>query len=838
MILPPTLGLRHDTTLESAPPPPHHKPRLTELLESLRLDADYERGAGCYLYRRDEHGTEVEVLDLVGGYGSLLLGHAHPELVAEAQRLLASGIPIHAQGSRSALAERLASALSRRAQGDYCVVFGNSGAEAIEAAVKHALLENGARPFIALERAFHGKTLGALQLTAHPGHRAGWETPGLSVIRVPMNDGEALERAFAETGRPAGFIYEPVQGEGGVHAMNPAFAQRAAALCRATGAPLIADECQTGLGRAGTFLASEQLGVQPDYIVLSKALGGGLAKISALLVRRERYRDAFDLKHTSTFAGDAFSCAIALKVLDLITPELMTACREKGERLLRGLAALAARHPSVVADVRGRGLLAAIQFRRLPQSPSFVLRLLCAQEDLAYALTSHLLARHRLRVAPTLSDPFVLRLEPSALIEDREIDRTVQALDSACRLLETGDAVNLMSHLGHGRAPESAYPRCLRDDHRLVFFNGPRDLKPNTGSPPVKVAWLCHMIDDRGLISLDPSFADLSQPDRNALLTRWLPRASPVVMSRVAVRSTRGTVVEFLPIMLPFTSRWVKEAMDARCLGAAHGLVQRGVETAEALGCRLVSLGQYTSMVTINGTRLNARGLGVTTGNSYAIALAMEAVEHACREGGLEPSATTVAVAGATGNIGRTCARILARRFRRIILIGSSRRGSLARLRTLAASLPDAVVATDLSAAARAEVVVAAMNSVEAPIESAHLAPGAVVCDLSIPASVSRDLSAHRPDVRIILGGLAALPFAEDLRITGFPRPAGQVYACMAEAMILGFEDRCDRWFTGSLSPDHVTRIARLADHHGFKLAAYKETSVLGSHHHEPAFAT
>jgi predicted amino acid dehydrogenase len=128
------------------------------------------------------------------------------------------------------------------------------------------------------------------------------------------------------------------------------------------------------------------------------------------------------------------------------------------------------------------------------------------------------------------------------------------------------------------------------------------------------------------------------------------------------------------------------------------------------------------------------------------------------------------------------------------------------------------------------------MNSVEAPIESAHLAPGAVVCDLSIPASVNPELSAHRPDVRIILGGLAALPFAEDLRITGFPRPAGQVYACMAEAMILGFERRRDRWFTGSLSPDHVTHIARLANHHGFTLAAYKETGVLGSHHHEPAF--
>src|SRR6185369_2925366 len=156
----------------------HFKPRLQKLLQFLRLDVSYERGLGDHLYYRDQAGCEVEVLDLVGGYGSLLLGHAHPVLVTEAQRLLVSGRPVHAQGSRRTYAAQLARRLSERAEGDYCVIFGNSGAEAVEAAMKHAMLETGSRTFIALERGFHGKTLGALQLTSNAQHREPFELSG------------------------------------------------------------------------------------------------------------------------------------------------------------------------------------------------------------------------------------------------------------------------------------------------------------------------------------------------------------------------------------------------------------------------------------------------------------------------------------------------------------------------------------------------------------------------------------------------------------------------------------------------------------------------------------
>src|SRR6185369_13477517 len=246
-------------------------------------------------------------------------------------------------------AAQLARRLSERAEGDYCVIFGNSGAEAVEAALKHAMLETGARTFIALERAFHGKTLGALQLTGNPQYREAFELSGLNVVRIPVNNIDQLEAAFDQVADLAGFIFEPILGEGGVRPIESRFAQRAAQLCAERDVPLIADECQTGLGRTGAFLTSQALGVEPDYIILSKALGGGLAKISALLIRRERYRDEFDLKHTSTYAEDDFSCAIALKTLELIDDSVLTSCREKGERLIEGLRGLAEQYPGVIA---------------------------------------------------------------------------------------------------------------------------------------------------------------------------------------------------------------------------------------------------------------------------------------------------------------------------------------------------------------------------------------------------------------------------------------------------------------------------------------------------------
>ena len=802
------------------------KPQLCGLLDLLRIGVVFDRASGDYLYHRRD-GEEVGVLDLVGGYGSLLLGHHHPTLVAEAQRLLAEGRPIHSQGSRHDLAGRLARELARRAGGDYRVVFTNSGAEAVEAGMKHAILETGSRTFIALEKGFHGKTLGAVQLTANQDYREPFLIDGLSVHRVRVNDIPHLEQTFARTGTIAGLIFEPIQGEGGVRELTPEFAQRAAALCSARGAPLIADEIQSGMGRTGTFLASEALGVQPDYVMLSKALGGGIAKISATLIRRDRHIDKFDVLHTSTYAEDDYSSGVALKVLELLDDEALAECRRKGDRLLTGLRGLMAAYPDIIVDVRGRGLMAAIEFRRLLDDSSFLLRLLTNQDDLVYVLVGYLFNVHRIRVAPTLSDPQSLRIEPSLLISDQDIDRSVAALDDVCAKLRAHDGVGLTRYFIEGdNRPDHDSTRVTYDTRFFIYDEPPywqRELDP----PPLKVAWLFHMIDADDLNTLEPDAARLSFDERERFLRHFAPRANPLVMSSFDVKSITGATVRFYAIALPFTSNQMKQWLDDANFFRVRHSIDKAIKVARSIGCDVIALGQYTSIVTRNATTLQLPHVGLTTGNSYTIALALEAIERAVSERGLDPAATTLAVVGASGNIGQTCAEILAPRYARTLLLGSNKPSAVRRLSGLQARLPRVKIETDCAALRAAQVVLAAANAPTPFLPAEVFAEGAIVCDLSVPAAVRPEVKELRSDVLLMSGGIARLPNGEDHRIPGLPLPPGQVYGCMAETMLLGLEGVRDATYTGILPTEHVFRLAAMAKTHGFTLAEYKTHATI-----------
>ncbi|MCH7685316.1 MAG: hypothetical protein IH899_01310 [Planctomycetes bacterium] len=247
----------------------------------------------------------------------------------------------------------------------------------------------------------------------------------------------------------------------------------------------------------------------------------------------------------------------------------------------------------------------------------------------------------------------------------------------------------------------------------------------------------------------------------------------------------------------------------------------------------MVSLGQYTSIVTHNGRSLASFDMGLTTGNSYAIALAIQAIQRAQTQRGCDPAELVLAVAGAAGNIGRTCAEILAPHYRRTILLGNNTPESWARLQKYSERIPNAEITTELSAVDTADVVLAATNSVDMPLGPAHFAENAIVCDVSVPPSVRPDTGTIRPDLTIIKGGIVRLPYGEDLEIVGFPLPPGQTYGCMAEGILLGFEGVRDRTFTGSLTPNQVRRIEVIAKRHGFELADYKMSCVLGSERRE-----
>jgi acetylornithine aminotransferase len=302
-------------------------------------DLTLVRGEGARVWDADGR----EYLDFGGGIAVVSLGHCHAAPLEAAQAQLRQLWHV-SNLYRTEPAEELAAMLSERfggAQAFFC----NSGAEAVEAALKYARKATGKTGVVALEGSFHGRTLGALSATGQPGKRDAFAPLVPGVRFVPANDVEALTRAVDD--QVGMILLEPILGEGGVVPLDGAFVSAAAEL-----PPLLClDEVQTGVGRTGSFFAFEQLGTEPDLVTLAKGLGNGLP-IGALLVA-ERAAGGFEPgDHGSTFGGNPVSCAAACAVVDAIDDELLAGVRTLGSALGRGLAALPG-----VREARGRGLL-------------------------------------------------------------------------------------------------------------------------------------------------------------------------------------------------------------------------------------------------------------------------------------------------------------------------------------------------------------------------------------------------------------------------------------------------------------------------------------------------
>jgi acetylornithine/N-succinyldiaminopimelate aminotransferase len=304
-----------------------------------RVDVELVRGERAHVWDADGR----RYLDFGGGIAVVGLGHCHPTPLAAAREQLERLWHV-SNLYRTQPAEELASLLSVRfggAQSFFC----NSGAEAIEAALKYARKATGKPGVVALEGGFHGRTLGALSATGQSGKRQAFEPLVPGVRFVPPNDVDALAEAFGED---VGLVLlEPILGEGGVVPLIDEFVLAA----RSLDALLCVDEIQTGIGRTGSFFAFERLGVRPDLVTMAKALANGLP-IGALLVADGATGAFAPGDHGSTFGGNPVSCAAACAVVEAVDEAMLANVRMQGAALADGLAALPA-----VREVRGRGLL-------------------------------------------------------------------------------------------------------------------------------------------------------------------------------------------------------------------------------------------------------------------------------------------------------------------------------------------------------------------------------------------------------------------------------------------------------------------------------------------------
>lgn len=365
------------------------------------------RGEGTRVWDEEEK----EYLDFTSGWAVNTLGHCHPALVRavdeQARTLMQTSNQFYTMPQLK-LARLLVenSCLDR-------VFFSNSGAEANEGAVKLArkygrIQHNGAYQVITALNSFHGRTLAMAAATGQPHYQEQWQPLSPGFVNVPYDDIDAIKRATnSET---CAVMLEPVQGEGGVNVPSPNYLKQVREWCDEQDLVMILDEVQTGIGRLGTLFGYQRFGVEPDAITLAKGLGGGIP-IGAFMAR-EKFCVLAPGDHGSTFGGNALTCAAAFAVVDYVVQNDIPAhVSAVGQRLREGLNALESRH-EYITQVRGMGLLLALQFNSdiTPQVVS-----LCNQEGLLL---------NPLR-------PNALRLMPPLTVTPQEVDMALERLERA-----------------------------------------------------------------------------------------------------------------------------------------------------------------------------------------------------------------------------------------------------------------------------------------------------------------------------------------------------------------------------------------------------------------------
>jgi ornithine--oxo-acid transaminase len=414
-------------------------PQIGRILRTLGFDKVWSGGEGAHLIDADGE----RYLDLFGGYGVFAIGRNHPEAIAAIEQVLEARTGNLPQLGVTLLSGVLAEQLLARAPASVgAMVPANTGTEAVEAAIKISRAATGRPRILYAEHAFHGLTLGSLSLNGGVEFREGFGPllPGCDA--VGFGDVDALARELAR-GDVAAFIVEPIQGKG-VNLPAPDYLPAAQRLCREADALFVCDEVQTGIGRTGRFLALEHWGLEPDMICVAKALSGGFVPIGAVLVSRAAFERVFDgmeraVRHGSTFGGNDLAAAVALATLRVLDQEQLIARAERMGTLLLELTAPLVERFEVVSDVRGLGLMWAIEFG--PPAGARARRLWERVERRQPGLFSQLVTvplfhEHKIFCQVAGHHMNVIKALPALTIEESEVRRFAAALEQTIAAAE------------------------------------------------------------------------------------------------------------------------------------------------------------------------------------------------------------------------------------------------------------------------------------------------------------------------------------------------------------------------------------------------------------------
>jgi ornithine--oxo-acid transaminase len=407
-------------------------PHMARVQKIIGFDKIYTRGEGAYLWDADGN----RYLDLLAGYSVFNLGRGHPALKQAMLEFLSLERPTLVKMDCPLLAGLLAEELVKRMPpGLDAIFFANSGADAVDTALKFARYATKRPRIVYLDHAFHGLTLGTLSINGGEAFKKGFEPliPGAAMVK--MNDLEALERELRK-GDVAAFIVEPIQGKG-VYIPDDNYLPEAQRLCRKYGTQFICDEVQVGLGRTGKFLCCEHWNLEPDMVTIAKSLGGGYIPISATIMRREINHKVFGhLKraqvHSTTFGQNDMGMAAGLATLAVMDEEkIVEHSARVGAKLLARLTALKDKH-EMIADVRGKGMIIGIEFR-----PPANLGLRAAWTAIEAAekglftqlVVMSLIRDHRIMTQVGGPGVNIVKLLPPLIIGDEEVDMITNAFD-------------------------------------------------------------------------------------------------------------------------------------------------------------------------------------------------------------------------------------------------------------------------------------------------------------------------------------------------------------------------------------------------------------------------
>ena len=373
-------------------------------------------------YCSDLYGNEF--IDCLGGFGIYTCGHRNPEIIETVKAQLEHQA-LHSQELLDPLRGYLAKAVADITPGDLekCF-FTNGGAEAVEMALKLARIATGGRWYISAVKAFHGKSMGAISVGGKDTYRVPYTPMVQQVQHVKYGDAKAMRDAIenlqAVGESVAAVILEPIQGEAGIIMPPEGYLKEVRQICDDTGVALIFDEIQTGMGRTGTMWRCEAEGVTPDIMTFGKAFGGGIMPITGIICKSKMWVDELVnnpwLLGSPTFGGNPLACSAALATIKyMLEHDIPGQCRDKGAYFKKGLESLAVKYPEIVADVRGTGLMLAVEFHN---------------DDIGYSVSKGMFAR-KVLTAGTLNNSKCVRFEPAAVITTEDIDQVIERMDAA-----------------------------------------------------------------------------------------------------------------------------------------------------------------------------------------------------------------------------------------------------------------------------------------------------------------------------------------------------------------------------------------------------------------------